>query len=223
MVYGTKLASLLTGAVLTAVVMLSPLLALAHCDTLDGPVVADAREALAAGDIAPVLKWTLPAYEQGVRDAFDQALQVRALGPEARELADTYFFETLVRLHREGEGAPYTGLKPAGTPLSPGVAGADRALEQGALDVLEAQVVAAVRDGMRERFAEALEAKQTAGADAEAGREFVRAYVEFMHYVERLEADAAGAGGHEHSAAEAEELHAAAAAPAALGCGPGCK
>ena len=94
---------------------LVPRPALAHCDTLDGPVVKDARAALDAKDLTPVLKWVEYEKEGEIREAFQHALAVRALGPEARALADRFFFETLVRVHREGEGAPYTGLKPEGT------------------------------------------------------------------------------------------------------------
>jgi hypothetical protein len=42
-----------------------------------------------------------------------------------------YFFETRVCVHREGEGAAYTGLKPAGLDLGPDIPAADKALESG--------------------------------------------------------------------------------------------
>src|SRR5512138_2915043 len=96
---------------LIAFTLLWPRPAAAHCDTMGGPVIADAKVALAKGDLTPVLKWVKPENEPEVRTAFTQTLKVRAQGPEARELADRYFFETLVRIHRAGEGAPYTGLK----------------------------------------------------------------------------------------------------------------
>ena len=86
-------------------------------DTLDGPVVATARIALEQGDATPVLKWVSSEYEEEVKTVFAHALAVRELSPQAREMADSYFFETLVRIHREGESAPYTGLKPAGATL----------------------------------------------------------------------------------------------------------
>jgi hypothetical protein len=105
----------LVAVVLLAAMLASPPRAIAHCDTLDGPVVRDARAALEARDVTPVLKWVEAEKEPEVREAFRHALAVRALGPEARTLADRFFFETLVRVHREGEGEPYTGLKPAGT------------------------------------------------------------------------------------------------------------
>ena len=84
----------------------------AHCDTLNGPVVADARKAIALGDVTSLLKWVAADDEQIIRSAFQKTLEVRKLGTQARDLADMYFFETLVRIHRAGEGAPYTGLKP---------------------------------------------------------------------------------------------------------------
>ncbi|HSG65930.1 MAG TPA: DUF6448 family protein, partial [Gammaproteobacteria bacterium] len=83
--------------------LLSTTHAHAHCDTLDGPVIEAARVALATADPNPVLIWVQAEHEPEIRAAFEQALDVRSLGASARELADTYFFETLVRLHREGE------------------------------------------------------------------------------------------------------------------------
>lgn len=181
--------------------------AYAHCDTLGGPVVASARRALDAGDIAPVLKWIKPPHEAEVRAAFSKALAVRGKGPEARDLADTYFFETLVRLHRAGEGAPYTGLKPAGE-VEPVVAMADQALDSGSVEVLAAAIGKHASDGVRQRFARALDSRKHADESVEAGREFVEAYVVFTHYVERLHEDAlndashgaetAGAPAHQH-------------------------
>jgi Family of unknown function (DUF6448) len=88
--------------------------AFGHCDTLDGPVIGLARKALEAGNVNLVLPWVRAEDERELRRAFEHALAVRKLGAEACELADTHFFETLVRIHRASEGAPYTGLKPAG-------------------------------------------------------------------------------------------------------------
>jgi hypothetical protein len=103
----------------------------AHCDTMNGPVVAAAQTALRAGDVTPVLKWVRKEHEPEVRAAFARTLKVRATGDDARQLADVYFFETLVRLHRAGEGAPYTGLKPAGSEIEPAVAGRGQGARKG--------------------------------------------------------------------------------------------
>jgi hypothetical protein len=130
---------------------------------------------------------------------------VRKLGPESRRLADRYFFETLVRVHRAGEGAPYTGLKPAGRDLGPAIPAADRAIERGSVTPVEELLTAAVRQGLRESY-EKLAAKRNYDPnDVEAGRAYVAAYVEFIHYVERLhEAAVQPATGHY---AEAKEAH----------------
>jgi hypothetical protein len=158
----------------------------AHCDTEDGPVVSDAKVALASGDVTPVLKWVRPVDESEVRAAFAGALAVRGKGDAARELADKWFFETLVRVHRAGEGAPYTGLKPAGTPVDPAVRLSDRALETGSVDSLVNGLTSHLIEGVRERFRKASELREHAGDSVEAGRAYVAAYVEFVHYAERL-------------------------------------
>lgn len=173
--------------------------ALAHCDTMDGPVIKDAMLALESRDVTPVLKWVEPEKEPEIRRIFEQTLAVRGFGPEARAVSDRFFFESLVRIHREGEGAPYTGLKPAGTEIEPAVAASDKALEAGSVDAVTRMLVAAVEQGIRERFERAASARVRASESVKRGREYVAAYVEFVHYAERLHADAAsGASHHEH-------------------------
>lgn len=187
--------------------LLLPAKAVAHCDTLDGPVVADARAALAKGDVTPVLKWVKADAEQEVRALFASALKVRKLAPAAQELADHYFFETLVRVHRAGEGAPYTGLKPAGS-VEPPIAMADQALAKGNVDDLAKKIAAHTEAGIRERFQQALATQKHAGESVAAGREFVEAYVSYVHYVEGI-VNAVHAGPHhgEAPAAKAEHEH----------------
>ena len=167
----------------------------AHCDTLDGPVVAAARKALNSGDVTPVLKWVATDDEQMIRAAFQKTLKVRKLGTQAQDLADMYFFETLVRIHRAGEGAPYTGLKP-GTNIDPAVALADKALESGSVDKLVNILSDAAAKGIRERFHRALKAKKHADESVAAGREFVESYVIFTHYVEGLHSKIKSASEH---------------------------
>ena len=166
----------------------------AHCDTLDGPVVMAAKKALEKGDVTPVLKWVKKEQEEEIRTAFKKTMAVRSKSPEAKELADMYFFETLVRIHRASEGAPYTGLS-AG-PVEPIIAEADKSLEEGSVDHLVKHVTDAVAKGIRQRFTDTQEKKKHAEESLAAGREFVEAYVEFTHYVERLDLDSAGAAAH---------------------------
>jgi hypothetical protein len=160
-------------------------LVFAHCDTLEGPVVKTARTALEKGDITPLLKWVRPSDEQEIRNAFEMTRAVRAEGGKARDLADMYFFETLVRIHRAGEGAPYTGLKP-GVAIDPAVALADKALETGSLEQLVDVLSNAMAQGIRERFRIAREKRKHADDSVAAGREFVASYVTFTHYIEGL-------------------------------------
>jgi hypothetical protein len=178
----------------------------AHCDTLDGPVVQTARIALEKGDVIPLLKWVHADDEKEIRVAFQKTLAVRAKGAEAKELADMYFFETLVRIHRAGEGAPYTGLKPGET-VDPAVALADKALESGSVDKLAEVLTKAMANGIRERFQHAREAQKHADHTVAAGRKFVEAYVIFTHYVEGLHAIIKGSGGHHGEGAKSHSGH----------------
>jgi hypothetical protein len=159
-------------------------LANAHCDGLDGPVVKAAQAALAKGDANLVLIWVQASDEPEIRRAFDQTMKVRKLGPEAQALADTYFFETLVRTHRAGEGAPFTGLKPAGRDLGPAIPAADQALQSGDVAPLTNLLVDRMRRGLTDRFDATVAAAKVASRDVEAGREYVENYVAFIHYVE---------------------------------------
>lgn len=171
----------------------------AHCDTLDGPVVEAARLALERADVTPVLKWVPKEHEQEIRDAFSQTLAVRVKGKKARELADRFFFETLVRVHRAGEGAPYTGLKSAGT-VEPAIVAADKALQTASVDTLADKISNAVREGIKKRFDAALEKKKHADDSVEAGRDFIEAYVQYVHFIEGIHNLVAKGAEHHHSA-----------------------
>jgi hypothetical protein len=199
------LASVLVGAGL-----MFPHTARAHCDTMDGPVVLAAKAALEKKDVTPVLKWVKQDAEAEIKTAFIRTLAVRTKGPEAQQLADQFFFETLVRVHRAGEGAPFTGLKPAGTELGPAIEEADKALDSGSGEKVAKLVSDEAAAGIRRRFAEAREKKAHVDHNVEAGREFVADYVEYVHYVEGLYQAAQAAGGHHdggHEAALAEAAH----------------
>lgn len=172
----------------------------AHCDTMDGPVVNTARMALEKGNVTPVLKWVPKKDEDEIKEQFQKTLAARKQGKEAKELADRYFFETLVRIHQAGEGAPYTGLK--SEPVEPIIQAADKALATGSADQLVKHVTEAMAAGIRERFNHMKETKKHAEASVEKGREFVEAYVIFTHSVERLHLDIAGGGEHHGSAKE---------------------
>lgn len=164
----------------------------AHCDTMSGPLVKDAKVALEKKDVTPVLKWVKKEKEPEVVAAFEIAAAERSKGPEARGRADIKFFETVIRIHREGEGAPFTGLKPADA-IEPIEAEADKALEAGSVDVLIAEMSRHLTSGVKERFGRALDMKKHMDENVEAGREYVEAYVEYLHYVEGIHKAIAGA------------------------------
>ncbi len=166
--------------------------AYAHCDTLDGPVMEDAKTALQKGEVTPVLKWVKKESEPEIRAAFEKALTGRKLN---QDTADMEFFETLVRIHRAGEGAPFTGLKPSGS-VEPIIAEADKALETGSVDDLTQEMSKHLADDINERFERALQLRKDKDESVEAGREYVEAYVEYVHYMESLHKAVAGKGGH---------------------------
>ena len=179
--------------------------AFAHCDSTSGPVITEAQAALDKGDVTPVLKWVGPHDEAEIKAAFARSVAVRAKGPDARELADRYFLETLVRLHRAGEGAPYTGIKDE--PIEPVIAMADRALAGGSADDMVGHIGKHLAEAIRQKFDRAAAAAAHKDESVAAGREFVAAYVAYVHYVEGIHT-AMMAGGHHDEAAAEETAHA---------------
>ena len=140
-----RLARMTAAASVLLLAIAAPPRSRAHCDTLDGPVVMDARRALQARQVDPV-------------------------------------------------------LKPAGTPLDPAVAAADQALETASPDALVRLISTEVDHGLRERFARALAARRQATESVALGRAYVAAYIEFVHYAERLRLNAGSSAGHDDMA-----------------------
>ena len=134
---------------LIAIVLFAATPALAHCDTMDGPVVKTEEQALAKRNVNLVLIWVQAKDEAEIKQVFNEVLAVRKLNRQAQRLADKYFFETLVRIHRLGEGEPYTGLKPAGTPVEPAIREADEALERASVDSLARELAMKGGTGVR--------------------------------------------------------------------------
>jgi hypothetical protein len=176
-----------------------PTISWAHCDTTDGPVVTDAKIALDTKTITPVLKWITAENEPELKTAFTKAIAARSSGKEAKDVADQYFFETLVRLHRTGEGAGFTGLKPAGS-IEPSVAAADKEIEMGSIDGLAKELGKAAEGAVRERYGKVVVLAKHKDESVAAGREYVQAYVEYVHFVESLHDSVTATGSpHEHA------------------------
>ena len=178
--------------VLLAIFLLVPILSYAHCDSVAGPVAKDVQMALGSGDLSPVLKWIRPSDEPELRSVFERTMVVRKSGKEAAAVADQLFLETAVRLHRTSEGEPYTGLKPASAAEEPAPALVDAALKTNALAQVEAPVLSEIQAALRARISRLEQARAHAGDSVAQGREYVRAYVELVHYIEGLQTASPG-------------------------------
>jgi hypothetical protein len=172
--------------IVVAAVLAMPSPAAAHCDTVDGPVVTAAKLALQKGDITPMLKWIPAKDEPELRRAFARTLDARKASPAAKEVADAWLFETLVRIHRAGEGEPFTGVKPAGTDPGAVIRFADASLESGEIAKLEEPLLNHIRKELQAKYATAVAAAKERDQSVEKGRAWVAAYVDYMHFAERL-------------------------------------
>src|SRR5512145_2786127 len=123
-----------------------------HCDTMDGPVVTAARRALNTEDVKLILPYVREGGERELKTAFEKALRARKANAAAREVADLFFFETAVRIHRAGEGATYSGLKPAGLDEGPVIPVAEKAIETGSPEPLIKVLADTLRKEVKDRF-----------------------------------------------------------------------
>lgn len=193
---------------IAALILLFPAKSLAHCDGIDGPVVKDAKIALEKGDVKIVLKWVKKEHEKEITDLFNKTVLARKSGPDAKSLVDMHFFETLVRLHRAGEGAPYTGLKPAGTPIPESIKAADLAIEEANSKNLINFITKDISLSIEQKMNNVLEKKKHLNESVEAGREYVEAYVDFVHYIVRLSSASGNSGEGDEETEEIEnETH----------------
>ena len=171
-----------------------------HCDSMDGPVVTAARKALEAGDVGIALPYVPSEGEEEVRRTFEAVIGVRDQGSDVRAVADRHFFETVVRVHRAGEGAPYTGLKPAGLDHGPVIPVAERAIETGLSDELVELLTDRVAEELRERFGHVMDLKARADGEIEANRAYVEAMLDLQVWSHGLyQATKASAHEHEHA------------------------
>ena len=176
--------NIMLSILLTAGVLMGAHTSFAHCDTKDGPVVAAAVKAIKENNINFAIIWVKPSYEKEIKEAFESTMKVRVLGPEAQKLADNDFFETLVRLHRAGEGMAYTGVKPAGTPIDRKILAADKAIALQNLSPLIALVPKNKFPELKKRFEKVMSLKNYDVNNVTAGREYIEAYVQFFHFAE---------------------------------------
>jgi hypothetical protein len=175
----------------------------AHCDSLDGPVAKAVQKALENGNVNSVLAYAPVAAEAEIRAAFEKSRKVRGLGADAQALADQSFMETVIRLHRAGEGAAYTGLKPAGADYGPVIPAAEHAVETGDLTKLKAVLVEEIEHALRERLTHVRELRKAPVEPKTVGevphaRERVSAELGFVTFAETLRQAALGKGAEHH-------------------------
>ena len=176
----------------------------AHCDSLGGPVARAAEKALDDGNLNPVLAYAPGTAEAEIRSAFEMSRKVRVLGGEARALADQAFMETVIRLHRAGEGAAYTGLKPAGIDYGPVIPAAEHAVETGDLAKLRAVLVEEIDHALTERLAHVRELQKAplepkTADEVPHSRERISAELGFITFAESLHQAALGKGAEQHA------------------------
>jgi hypothetical protein len=199
----TKLRMLIATIVVAGIVF-GAQRAQAHCDSVDGPVAKAVQKALETGNLNPVLAYAPATAEAEIRAAFEQSRKVRGLGADARALADQAVMETVIRLHRAGEGAAYTGLKPAGIDYGPVIPAAEHAVETGDLARLKAVLMEKIEHALSERLAHVRELQkaplepQTA-AEVPHSRERVSAELGFITFAENLHQAALGKGTEQHA------------------------
>lgn len=170
----------------------------AHCDSAQGPVATAARDALAEGDVDLVLPYVKADQEQELTAAFNQTVAIRDSSPEVQKVADQYFVETAVRLHRVGEGASYTGLKDE-VDVSPALTAAETSLEAGTPDRVFKVLKRDLRTEVAERLDGVLEARAAEQADpsVETARERAEAELMFEKYILEIETATNAALGHD--------------------------
>jgi hypothetical protein len=157
----------------------------AHCDRVNGPVAIAAKHALEAGDVSKALIWVTDKQAEELKAKFSKSLSVYNSDEESRQLAERYFMETTVRLHREAEGMPYTGLKPV-QPNSKDIQAAEEALVSGNVSAVTDLLTTEIRSKISKLHQHAKQAKEKQGQSVEAGRQWVDAYVKYIVYIHSL-------------------------------------
>jgi Family of unknown function (DUF6448) len=196
--------NILIAAIAASVLLFGVQAAQAHCDALDGPVAKAVQRSLETANVNPALAYAPATAEAEIRAAFEKSRKVRGLGADARALADQAFMETVIRLHRAGEGAGYTGLKPAGADYGPVIPAAERAVKTGDLTKLKAVLVEEIEHALHERLAKArkfqtVSLEPKTAAEVPHARERVSAELGFITFAETLRQAAHGKGAEHHA------------------------
>lgn len=184
-------AALLLGAVMF--VLVAP--GYAHCDSYDGPVIQDAYKALKKEDVTYVMKWIAEDQETEIANLFSKTVALKNGDAEIYQIVEKHFLETLVRLHRETEGAPYTGLKPAGS-TAPIIQMADNSIEDKEVGTLLSNLSRHIQAVITEKYNKVAALSKVKDNSVAEGRAYVVAYVDYTHTLEAIEAVIAHGGHH---------------------------
>lgn len=157
-----------------------------YMDSMDGPVVNAAENALDMEDVKYILPYVSPKDEEELKDAFEKTLSVRELSGTAAELADYWFFETAVRLHREEGEKPYSGLKPSGTDWGPIVPKIVQAVETENVNEFLEFLLNFLKEDIEGRFEDVLAKKDYDEDDVEEARDYLNAREEFIEYTRKF-------------------------------------
>ena len=191
----SKLKAVLTVILASFIMVFVSVPAFAHCDSYDGPTVKDALEALETNNVDLVLKWIDKEQEQQIVPLFEKTYKLRSGDPEIYAVVEKHFLETLVRLHRETEGAPFTGLKPAGSTKAI-VTLTDEALKNRDVEGMLIKLNDHIGTVVREKYRKVAALDTVKNESPEKGREYVEAYVDYTHTVEALHDILEHGGGH---------------------------
>lgn len=151
-----------------------------HCDSMDGPVVKAAIKALKTQNVNLILPYVPKDGENEVINAYNKVIKLRNQNDEVKYIADQYFFETIVRIHRAGEGAPFTGLKPAGLDHGPVVPVAEEAVETGSADKLITFLTDSLKSEIEKKFAKVMELKKQENRPVDKARQYVSNMLGFI-------------------------------------------
>lgn len=167
----------------------------AHCDSYDGPVIQDAYKALEKEDVTYVLKWIDADQEAEIKNLFSKTVNLKNTDAQVYAIVEKHFLETLVRLHRETEGAAFTGLKPAGS-TTPIVQMADKSIETKEVNTLLSNIGNHIKHVIQEKFDKVAALHKVKDNSVAEGRAYVMAYVDYTHTLEAIEHILAHGGHH---------------------------
>lgn len=180
-----KTKNILSLVTISLFVIFGSIPAFAHCDSYDGPAIKDAIKALETHNVNLVLKWITPQQEKEIIPLFNKTYALKSGDKEVYNIVEKHFFETLVRLHRETEGAPYTGLKPAGTTKQI-IQLSDQAIESNNVEYLLDRLNTHIGKVIKEKYEKVAALDKFKNDSPEKGREFVEAYVDYTHTIEAI-------------------------------------